>query len=144
MTIELMSGLALFLSAFTGFPVDTEKPVAAEAPLLAVADQPITLESFVREYFADNPVLAEIAKCESRFRHFGKNGVLRGDYDWNDLGVMQINERYHAERAEKNGFDIHTLEGNLGYARWLYEREGFQPWKSSRACWKGAETLAMK
>lgn len=139
-----MSGLVLFLSAFTGIPVDAQKPVGTEAPLLTVANQPITLESFVREYFADNPMLAEIAKCESRFRHYRGNGVLRGDYDRNDIGVMQINERYHTERAEKNGFDIHTLEGNLGYARWLYEREGLQPWKSSRACWKGAETLAMK
>lgn len=144
MTIELMSGLVLFLSAFGGGVADAQKPTEVPAPLLAVADQPITLESFVREYFAENPVLAEIAKCESHFRHYRGNGVLRGDYDRNDIGVMQINERYHALRAEKNGFDIHTLEGNLGYARWLYEREGLKPWKSSRACWNGAETLAMK
>ena len=117
-----------------------DKPVE---PVMPVADQPITLEVFVRDYFADNPVLAEIAKCESHFRHFDAYGILRGDKDQNDVGVMQINERYHAERAQKNGFDIKSLAGNLGYARWLYEKEGLKPWKSSGACWKQAETLAL-
>jgi hypothetical protein len=115
---------------------------SVETVVLPVVNQPITLEQHVRAYFVENPILAEVAKCESRFRHFGKTGVLRGDFDRNDIGVMQINERYHAERAEKNGFDIHALDGNLGYAAWLYEREGLQPWKSSRACWKHAEALA--
>lgn len=142
MTIEIMSGILLLVSSFTGAAVP-EKAAAPE-PVLPVANQPITLEEYVREYFALNPILAEVARCESRFRQFGANGVLRGEYDRNDLGVMQINERYHAEAARKNGFDIKTLEGNLGYATWLYEREGLSPWKSSRSCWKYAEAIAMK
>ncbi|MDP3661465.1 MAG: hypothetical protein Q8R17_01255 [bacterium] len=138
--VETLSGLLFFLSAFYG---NTEISVAAPAPLTPVADNPITLEQYVRDYFADNPVLSEIAKCESRFRHFDRNGVLRGDYDRNDVGVMQINERYHAERAQKLGFDIKTLEDNLSYAKWLYEKEGLKPWASSGKCWKGAQTLAV-
>lgn len=137
--IETLGGLLIFLSAFSGSTV-----VATEiaTPIISVADNPITLETYVRDYFADNPVLAEIAKCESRFRHYDAYGILRGDYDRNDIGVMQINERYHAERAKKLGFDIKTLEGNLGYAKWLYEKEGLQPWASSGRCWKAGATFA--
>ncbi|TSC83820.1 MAG: hypothetical protein G01um101417_387 [Parcubacteria group bacterium Gr01-1014_17] len=138
--IETLGGLLFFLSVFYG---NTEISSAAPTPIVPVADNPITLEQYVRDYFADNAVLAEVAKCESRFRHFDAYGVLRGDYDRNDVGVMQINERYHSPRAERNGFDIKTLEGNLGYAKWLYDKEGLQPWASSGKCWKGAQTLAV-
>jgi hypothetical protein len=138
--VETLGGLLFFLSVFYG---NTEISSATPALVLPVADNPITLERYVRDYFADNAFLAEVAKCASRFRHFGANGVLRGDYDLKDVGVMQINERYPAERAQKLGFDIKTLEGNLGYAKWLYGKEGLQPWASSGKCWKGAQTLAI-
>ena len=137
--IEIMNGLLIFLSVFGTTPTVS----ATEAPLLPVANQPMTLEAYVRDYFADNPVLAEVAKCESRFRHFDAHGVLRGEVDQSDVGVMQINERYHAPRAAKNGFDVKTLEGNLGYAKWLYEKEGLQPWASSGKCWKAGAVFAL-
>ncbi len=137
--IEIMNGLLIFLSVFGTAPSATSEV----APLLTVANQPITLEEYVRDYFADNPALAEVAKCESRFRHFDARGVLRGEVDRNDVGVMQINERYHEPRAEKLGFDLKTLEGNLGYAKWLYDKEGLQPWASSGKCWKASATLAL-
>ncbi len=90
----------------------------------------------VEEYFKDEPLLVHIAFCESSFRQDGKNGeVLRGRAVSEDVGVMQINERYHGERAKKLGYDIHTLEGNMGYAKWLYEKEGARPWMSSSKCW---------
>lgn len=90
----------------------------------------------VEEYFKDNPILVHIAFCESSFRQNGKDGeVLRGNVIAKDVGVMQINERFHAAQAEKLGYDIHTLEGNLGYAKWLYEKEGARPWMSSSKCW---------
>lgn len=138
--IETLSGLLIFLSIFTTTP---STQIAEAIPLMPVADNPITLEQYVRGFFADNPVLAEVAKCESRFRHYDTHGVLRGDYNQNDIGVMQINERYHNERAKKLGFDIKTLEGNLSYAEWLYEKEGLQPWASSGKCWKAGATLAV-
>ncbi|MDP3803921.1 MAG: hypothetical protein Q8Q87_00045 [Candidatus Omnitrophota bacterium] len=108
-----------------------------------VVDQPLTLEEYVREYFKDTPIMAEIAKCESRFRHLGRNGkVLRGEVAREDLGVMQINEFYHEERADKLGIDLHTLDGNLAYAKWLYNKEGTAPWFASSKCWQKADTLA--
>jgi len=103
-----------------------------------------TVEEFVREYFGDIPILAEVAKCESTFRHFGESGnLLRGIVNRSDVGVMQVNEYYHGTTAEKLDIDLYTLEGNVAYARFLYEREGTAPWEASRVCWDD-QHLAMK
>ena len=102
-----------------------------------------TVEEFVREYFEDIPVMAEVARCESTFRHFGENGnVIRGEVNKSDVGVMQINEYYHGDTADHLDIDLYTLEGNVAYARSLYEREGTVPWGASERCWKN-EHLAM-
>src|SRR3989344_951020 len=98
--------------------------------------QPHTLESHVREFFTDIPVLAEIARCESHFRHFDSNcKILKGRADRRDIGLMQINEYFHGKQAGKLGFDIYTLDGNIAYAKWLYEKEGVDPWRNSQKCW---------
>ena len=99
--------------------------------------KPITLESYVREYFKETPILAEIAKCESRFRQVDKDGnVLRGEVNKSDVGLMQVNEYYHGEKAEDLGFDLTSVDGNLAYAKYLYEKEGTKPWNASAKCWK--------
>lgn len=109
-----------------------------------IVNQPLTLEEYVRRYYSDAPVLAEIARCESRFRHIGADGkVIRGEASQEDVGVMQINEFYHEERAEKLGFNLHTLNGNLAYAKWLYSKEGTAPWFASSKCWQKQNTLAL-
>ena len=90
----------------------------------------------MRDYFRDIPIMVEVAYCESRFRHFDENGnLLHGEENYSDLGVMQINEYYHGDTAKRFGLDLRTLEGNLAYARNLYEREGTTPWLSSSRCW---------
>ncbi len=100
----------------------------------------IGLESEVRLYFKDTPIMAEVVKCESRFRQFETDGfVLRGKVNNKDVGLGQINEYYHSERAKKLGLDLHTVEGNLAYAKLLYEEEGTRPWKSSSPCWNKSE-----
>ena len=110
-----------------------------------VADyEPITdsknVERYVNDYFADTPILAEIAGCESHYRQFNKNGdPLRGEKNHYDVGVMQINELYHADEAAKLGLDINTIEGNVAFARHLYERSGAKPWMSSSPCWAGSK-----
>lgn len=96
----------------------------------------MTVEEYVRNYFSDVPVMIEIAKCESQFRQHDKNGeVLRGEENNLDRGVMQINEYFHDENSDKLGYDILTLEGNTAYARYLFEKYGVKPWKSSSKCW---------
>ena len=104
-----------------------------------------TTEEYVRSYFIDIPVMADIAYCESRFRHVGNDGSLyRGKINHSDVGVMQVNEYYHLATAVKLGYDIYTLRGNLSYAEWLYHKEGTVPWLSSSSCWKKENQIAMK
>lgn len=103
------------------------------------------IEKYVKNYFEDLPVLAEIAKCESSFRHLGDEGnIIRGMKNKKDVGVMQINEKYHLEQSQRLGFDIYSLEGNLSYALYLYEKEGARPWLASSHCWSGNQELAIK
>ncbi|MFH0755246.1 MAG: hypothetical protein V1910_01080 [bacterium] len=95
------------------------------------------LEKKAKAYFKDTPILVDIARCESKFRHLDKNGdILRGEINKGDLGLMQINEYYHMDKSKKLGLDIKTLEGNMAYAKYLYEREGSRPWLSSSKCWR--------
>ena len=101
-------------------------------------ETPQSTEQIVREYFENTPVLAEVARCESTFRQTdAEGGVIRGKYNEYDVGIMQINELYHGDSAKKMGHDIYSLEGNLEYAKYLYEKDGLAPWKSSSKCWKG-------
>lgn len=100
------------------------------------------VEQVVRSYFQDIPVMIEVARCESTFRHKLSDGtILRGVVDPADTGVMQINKRYHEETAVSLGLDLENLQENLAYARHLYERQGTQPWSASQPCWD--RTLAM-
>lgn len=97
---------------------------------------PMTLEAYVQAYFAETPILAKISKCESRTRQFGKDGkVLRGEVNSDDVGLMQINEQYHAKEAKALGLDLESVEGNLAYAKHLYDTEGTKPWNASKKCW---------
>lgn len=103
----------------------------------------VDTESIVRSYFSDIPVMIQIARCESEFRHTLADGsVLRGKVDPADVGVMQINTRYHGAEAKALKLDLHDLHDNLAFARQLYERQGTKPWSSSASCWSGA--IAMR
>lgn len=119
----------LFL--FIVFP-STKVEAAEEVPTTtpqAIASTPQVVEAQVREYFADIPVMIDIAKCESNFRQFTDSGsVLRGGGEF--VGIFQIYESVHAKAATALGFDLATVEGNMSYARHLYEQSGTTPWKS--------------
>jgi len=105
---------------------------------------PKTVEEYVIDYFSDIPVMGKVAYCESRFRQFNESGdILRGEENNLDVGVMQINEHYHLDTAQKLGLDIYTLNGNLTYARHLFEQEGTTPWLSSSSCWGRENHIAI-
>lgn len=94
------------------------------------------VEQTVRAAFADVPILIKIAHCESRFRQYDENGkVLYNEQGSSAVGVMQIMSSIHSSAASRLGFDITTVEGNLGYARHLYNQEGTRPWNASAYCW---------
>lgn len=96
-------------------------------------------EAIVRHYFKDIPLMAEVARCESTFRHHNEDGsVLVGRVDPADTGVMQINKRYHEEDAIAMGFNLDDINDNMAFARNLYERQGVQPWSASMPCWGGS------
>lgn len=102
-----------------------------------------SVEERVREYFADIPVMVEIARCESKFRQFTDSGaVLRGGADGGMIGVFQFYEVVHASTALGLGFDLTTLEGNLAYARHLYVQQGTTPWDSAAACWQVSSNIS--
>ncbi|MEQ1666074.1 MAG: hypothetical protein ABL927_11940, partial [Bdellovibrionales bacterium] len=103
----------------------------------------LNTELAVRSYFEDIPVMIQIARCESGFRHTLKDGsVLRGVVDPADTGVMQINKRFHDNTATTLNLDLDDIYNNMAYARYLYEREGTRPWNASAPCWN-SESLAM-
>lgn len=114
----------------------TSTAFAASTSTVASSTSTQTVEETVREYFADIPVMIEIARCESKFRQFTDSGnVMRGGVGRQMVGVFQFFDRYHEDPASALGFDIETVDGNLAYARHLYNLEGSAPWNSARACW---------
>jgi len=115
--------------------VETVAPVVVKAPK--------TVEEMVKEYFKDSPIMSKVAWCESRNRQFEKDGItpFTGRVNPSDIGVMQINRYYHEATATKMGIDLSTLEGNLTYGKYLYDKEGTRPWNSSSPCWSSQEQL---
>lgn len=80
--------------------------------------------------------MIQVARCESTFRHTLADGsVLRGIVDNRDTGVMQINTYYHQARADQLELDLENIYDNMAYARYLYEKQGVQPWSASQPCW---------
>jgi hypothetical protein len=103
----------------------------------AHAQEGVNVEERVREYFVDMPVMIEIARCESKFRQYTDSGnPFYGGAGGAMVGVFQVYTTVHAAYAKNTlNYDITTLEGNLGYAKYLYQTEGTQPWMSSFPCW---------
>ena len=140
--MSFSSGAMAVMPAITS-PVEPAKELEVRSEPMRVSSEdyeplsdPKNVERFIKDYFADIPLMAKIAKCESRNRHFDKNGqVLRGEVTPLDRGVMQINLHYHQEAAVKMGLDLHNIDDNVAYARYLYEKSGAKPWMSSSACW---------
>ncbi len=108
------------------------------APAVGWAATPLVAsgtEQKVREYFWDLPVMAAIAKCESEFTQYGASGnALLGGYKSRMIGLYQI-APLHLSDAIALGLDVMTLEGNMAFARHLYEMSGTRPWEASRWCW---------
>jgi hypothetical protein len=93
------------------------------------------VEARVRAEFADLPVMVEIARCESGFRQLDENGNPLYGGSGGMVGVFQEAAAIHSNTAKDLGYDINTLDGNLKYARYLYETEGTVPWLASQSCW---------
>ena len=89
--------------------------------------------------------MEKVAYCESTYMQFDSVGVVhRGIVNNKDVGIFQINEKYHLKRSQDLGMDIYSIEGNMEYARVLYEEQGLQPWSASKPCWGKFLDLAIK
>ena len=94
-----------------------------------------TIKELVQDECGVGHVMVEIARCESQYRQFYEGDVLRGKVNSEDVGIFQINEGYHLSIAMKMNVDIETIEGNIAYARHLYDTKGTAPWIWSKPCW---------
>ena len=95
------------------------------------------------------PQLKRICSCESwgnndkKPRQFRNDGSLLWGNDpetgkpvEKDVGACQISTKYWLKDSKKLGYDIFTYDGNIGFAKWLYDKKGSEPWNPSRQCWK--------
>ena len=119
-------------------------PVESKEATTTVASSTVSsagsMEAYLKKEFADTPILVDIARCESSFHQFDNSGnVIRGRVNSADVGVMQINEAYHADTAKHLGIDLYTVEGNIEYAKHLYAEQGSQPWTASSKCWTSGQ-----
>lgn len=85
--------------------------------------------------------MAEVSRCESGFTQYTVYGTpLKGKITPRDTGAMQVNKDYHEDSAEALGLDLDHIDGNLKYARHLYNQNGYSDWSASKGCW--SRTLA--
>ena len=141
----LQIGLATLILATQINPVlpidSTTTKVNAVAPVAVEREHVTPIEQLIistsSKYGIHTETALEIAKFESGLTQYDDNGeVIRGKVNPLDVGIYQVNEKYHLETAEKLGYNIYTAKGNVGYAMWLMKNEGNQHWSSSRPCWK--------
>ena len=151
--IEVATGVAFLMSSLYGAgqanaqtaPAVTAPTTTAPAALAMTLTSPSDIEKYVRQQYADEPILVDVARCESTFRQYDSKGnVIRGLVNRADVGVMQINEIYHGPEAEREGYDIYTVQGNVAFAKHLYEKFGTSPWDSSKPCWSASSAIASK
>ena len=101
-------------------------------PLLAQAKENDILSIELSE--TSKKVLLIIAQCESGNRHTVNGKVLRGRVNNLDIGLFQINLKYHKETAKKLGLNLFKRRDNYLYAKYLLLTQGLKPWSASGKC----------
>lgn len=124
MTLKNIQYIIFILAIFVSLPF------TAGAQLQMPTFNNDGIEARVRELFMDAPVMVDVARCESGFRQFAPSGQPLSGGRGANIGVFQINEASHASWSKSLGYDIYSTEGNLAYARYLYDRQGTKPWVS--------------
>ncbi|OJI08436.1 hypothetical protein BK005_00805 [bacterium CG10_37_50] len=134
-----LAGLITAVQINPLMPIDlsnTPATLKSEPPRALTSIEKIIVSTSTK-YGLDTEMVLRIAKCESSLRQFDTEGkLIRGKVNPQDVGVFQINERYHLKLSEEMGFDIYSLEGNIDYALWLMKNGGNRHWNSSRSCWQ--------
>lgn len=108
---------------------DSKEPHEAQTLRDLIADK-------ATEAGVDKGLALKIAFCESTYRQFDNDGKpLRGVHNKDDVGVFQINEKFHLAKSQELGYDIYSTEGNIDYAVWVLKHQGSKAWVWSRPCW---------
>lgn len=83
-----------------------------------------------------SPQIIKVAECESSLRQYDNTGnILRGVQNPADIGVLQINESIHSKELTGTTTNIYIANGNILFAKYLYNQFGLQPWLASKKCW---------
>lgn len=122
--------------------VNADDSVKSEVPAETILDRQTSQEyrliiELSKQYGLSSDLALQIAWCESHLAHYEADStqVKRGRLNSADVGVFQINEKYHLAKSRELGFDIEQLRDNIEYAMWLMKNEGSQHWFWSHACW---------
>jgi len=84
-----------------------------------------TVEGKIEKAFGSKAKLFKrIAFCESSLDPKATNGQ-----DW---GLFQIRASVH----KKDPLWLLNVDNNIAFAKYLYERDGLRPWRSSQRCWR--------
>ncbi|HEV8666825.1 MAG TPA: hypothetical protein VN665_03190 [Candidatus Paceibacterota bacterium] len=137
--MNFTAGIAIALAAVLS---GGTTPTAQAQTLAQPMPQAQSVQEYVKEYFADEPVMYAIAGCESNYRQYDADGSILRNPGSSALGIFQIMQSAHDKSAASLGIDIYTMQGNAAYAQYLYSQDGTAPWNSSKACW--SKTLAIK
>ncbi len=130
--------LPFTLKASITYPSSLLEPQGEVQTSLDDTTYVLSIQEAVIAKFGTSSPMVEVARCESTFRQFDSDGnVLRGDKNKDDRGVFQINTKYHLKKSIELGYDIDTVQGNLDYAKYLYDHQGLKPWVWSKDCWSG-------
>lgn len=135
LTSVIIGGVALM--ALGSPQVAYADMIATSTAALELPVSTSTVRAAVEREFGTSSVMVRVAGCESEYRQFGVDGKpLEGIKDPDDTGVFQINKRFgHTADAIKLGIDFSTLEGNITFARYLYNKNGTDDWLASKYCW---------
>lgn len=119
----------LLVSAFL-FPLITSASTYEERAQAREIDRSVSseeIQTLVEALFGPTSPMVDIIRCESHFRQFDASGVILRSYT-DDVGIAQINIDAHGEEALRMGIDIYSIEGNLQFARYLFDLQGTLPW----------------
>ncbi len=90
--------------------------------------------------FAKDPVMVEIAFCESGWRHQNDDGSVRtnenpDEHKSVDVGLFQINMYWNGKAMQDLGLDAKDVRHNVKYTKQMRQNRGYLDWKSSIGCW---------
>lgn len=95
-----------------------------------------TIEDKIKDVFPNKEEALAVARCESGLKQFDKRGEVIQNKESTAIGVFQIMASLHKKYANSLDLDIQTADGNIKFAKILYDKYGWKPWAASKKCSK--------